>query len=110
MKKKLEDVFKSKTEDKEECVSDLISNDKDGANILDNGQMHIEEKLKSKITMVEKPRVVIPVFPGTNCEYDCRRAFEKEGADVHEVIIRNLNKEALIDSINMLKKKLIRLK
>ena len=103
---KLEGVFKSKTEDKEECVSDLISNDKDGASILDNGQMHIEEKLKSKITRVEKPRVVIPVFPGTNCEYDCRRAFEKEGAEVHEVIIRNLNKEALIDSINMLKKEI----
>lgn len=91
---KLEYVFKSKTEDKE------------GASILDNGQMHIEEKLKSKITRVEKPRVVIPVFPGTNCEYDCRRAFEKEGAEVHEVIIRNLNKEALIDSINMLKKEI----
>ena len=103
---KLEDVFKSKTEDKEECVSDLINNDKDGANILDNGQVHIEEKLKSKITRVEKPRVVIPVFPGTNCEYDCRRAFEKEGAEVSEVIIRNLNKEALIDSINMLKKEI----
>lgn len=103
---KLEYVFKSKTEDKEECVSDLINNDKDGANILDNGQMHIEEKLKSKITRVGKPRVVIPVFPGTNCEYDCRRAFEKEGAEVSEVIIRNLNKEALIDSINMLKKEI----
>ncbi|ELC8425978.1 phosphoribosylformylglycinamidine synthase [Clostridium perfringens] len=103
---KLEDVFKSKTEDKEEYVSDLISNDKDGASILDNGQVHIEEKLKSKITRVEKPRVVIPVFPGTNCEYDCRRAFEKEGAEVSEVIIRNLNKEALIDSINMLKKEI----
>lgn len=103
---KLEGVFKSKTEDKEECVSDLINNDKDGASILNNGQMHIEEKFKSKITRVEKPRVVIPVFPGTNCEYDCRRAFEKEGAEVHEVIIRNLNKEALIDSINMLKKEI----
>ena len=103
---KLEYVFKSKTEDKEECVSDLINNDKDGASILDNGQVHIEEKLKSKITRVEKPRVVIPVFPGTNCEYDCRRAFEKEGAEVSEVIIRNLNKEALIDSINMLKKEI----
>lgn len=103
---KLEYIFKSKTEDKEECVSDLINNDKDGASILNNGQMHIEEKLKSKITRVEKPRVVIPVFPGTNCEYDCRRAFEKEGAEVSEVIIRNLNKEALIDSINMLKKEI----
>lgn len=103
---KLEGVFKYKTEDKEECVSDLINNDKDGANILDNGQVHIEEKLKSKITRVEKPKVVIPVFPGTNCEYDCRRAFEKEGAEVSEVIIRNLNKEALIDSINMLKREI----
>lgn len=103
---KLEGVFKSKAEDKEGGVSDLISNDKDGASILDNGQVHIEEKLKSKITRVEKPRVVIPVFPGTNCEYDCRRAFEKEGAEVHEIIIRNLNKEALIDSINMLKKEI----
>ena len=103
---KLEGVFKSKTEDKEGCVSDLINNYKDGANILDNGQVHIEEKLKSKITRVEKPRVVIPVFPGTNCEYDCRRAFEKEGAEVSEVIIRNLNKEALIDSINMLKREI----
>ncbi|EGT3615799.1 phosphoribosylformylglycinamidine synthase [Clostridium perfringens] len=103
---KLEDVFKSKTENQEECVSDLISNDEDGADILDNRQVYIEEKLKSKITIVEKPRVVIPVFPGTNCEYDCRRAFEKEGAEVHEVVIRNLNKEALIDSIDMLKREI----
>ena len=103
---KLEGVFKSKTEEKEEYVLDLISNDKNGADILDNGQVHIEKKLKSKITIVEKPRVVIPVFPGTNCEYDCRRAFEKEGAEVREVVIRNLNKKALIDSIDMLKKEI----
>ncbi|MDZ5254167.1 phosphoribosylformylglycinamidine synthase [Clostridium sp. LIBA-8841] len=104
---KLEDVFKSKIENEEGCVSDLISNSEDGADILDNGQVHIgKEKLKSKITIVEKPRVVIPVFPGTNCEYDCRRAFEKEGAEVHEVVIRNLNKEALIDSIDMLKREI----
>ncbi|ELC8442204.1 phosphoribosylformylglycinamidine synthase [Clostridium perfringens] len=104
---KLEDVFKSKTEDEEGCVSELMGNYENGANTLDNGQVHIRErKLKSKITIVEKPRVVIPVFPGTNCEYDCRRAFEKEGAEVHEVVIRNLNKEALIDSIDMLKKEI----
>lgn len=100
---KLEGVFKSKTE---ECVSSSISNEENKINISDNRKMHIEENLKSKITIVEKPRVVIPVFPGTNCEYDCKKAFEKEGAEVHEVIIRNLNKDALISSINLLKKEI----
>ncbi len=37
------------------------------------------------------PRVVIPVFPGTNCEYDTAAAFEKAGAAVRTVIIRNLS-------------------
>ncbi|MGG5460854.1 phosphoribosylformylglycinamidine synthase [Clostridium sp. B9] len=97
---KLEDVFKSKIENSSECVSDLISN-------KEKVSMHIyDEKLKSKVTRVEKPRVVIPVFPGTNCEYDCRRAFEKEGAEVREVVIRNLNKEALIESIEILKREI----
>ena len=32
--------------------------------------------------VVKKPTVVIPVFPGTNCEYDSKRAFEKAGAEV----------------------------
>lgn len=97
---KLEKIFKSKTEKVEECVLDLISNN--GANKEET--YTCEEKLKSKITRVEKPRVVIPVFPGTNCEYDCRKAFEKEGAYVNEVVIRNLNKKALIESIDELKK------
>ena len=37
-----------------------------------------------------KPRVLIPVFPGTNCEYDTARAFEKAGAIAETVIIRNM--------------------
>ncbi|MBR3900546.1 MAG: phosphoribosylformylglycinamidine synthase [Ruminococcus sp.] len=37
-----------------------------------------------------KPRVLIPVFPGTNCEYDTARAFEKAGAVAETVIIRNM--------------------
>ena len=36
-----------------------------------------------------KPRVVIPVFPGTNCEYDTARAFEKAGAAAEVIVIRN---------------------
>lgn len=39
--------------------------------------------------VVEEVKVVIPVFPGTNCEYDSARAFEKEGAKARFVLIRN---------------------
>ena len=39
---------------------------------------------------VAKPRVIIPVFPGTNCEYDTARAFRAAGADPQTLVIRNL--------------------
>ncbi len=38
-----------------------------------------------------RPRVLIPVFPGTNCEYDTARVFERAGADVNVMVIRNLS-------------------
>ncbi len=47
------------------------------------------EKLSSAEKFA-KPRVLIPVFPGTNCEYDTARAFEKAGAIAETVIIRNM--------------------
>jgi len=53
-----------------------------------------------------KPRVLIPVFPGTNCEMDSRRAFEKAGAEVEFQILRNLKPEALIASIRELAAKI----
>ncbi|MDN6683831.1 MAG: phosphoribosylformylglycinamidine synthase subunit PurQ, partial [Bifidobacterium crudilactis] len=42
-----------------------------------------------------RPRVVIPVFPGTNCEYDSARAFRRAGAEVQTVVINNLTPEAV---------------
>ncbi len=48
---------------------------------------------------IASPRVVIPVFPGNNCEYDTMRAFEKAGAIVDTHIICNLKKEWLEESI-----------
>ena len=39
---------------------------------------------------VAKPKVVIPVFPGTNCEYDTARAFARAGADPEILVVRNL--------------------
>ena len=45
---------------------------------------------RSSAEKFAKPRVLIPVFPGTNCEYDTARAFEKAGAVAETVIIRNM--------------------
>ena len=44
---------------------------------------------------VEKPHVLIPVFPGTNCEYDTARAFEAAGAEAEIYVIRNLTPQAI---------------
>ena len=46
-----------------------------------------------------QPRVLIPVFPGTNCEYDTARVFERAGARPQTFIIRNLSAAAMEDSI-----------
>lgn len=45
-----------------------------------------------------KPKVLIPVFPGTNCEYDTARVFERAGADPEIVVIKNLSTAALEES------------
>ena len=49
---------------------------------------------------VAKPKVFIPVFPGTNCEYDTMKAFEKAGADVEMRVFRNLNEGMIRDSVD----------
>ena len=50
----------------------------------------------------DEVNVVIPVFPGTNCEYDSKRAFEKAGAKVTLVLIRNKTEEDIKESIDEL--------
>ncbi|MBO7472639.1 MAG: phosphoribosylformylglycinamidine synthase [Ruminococcus sp.] len=50
-------------------------------------------------TKIAKPRVLIPVFPGTNCEYDTARAFEKAGAKPEVVVIRNLSAGDIEESV-----------
>ncbi len=49
---------------------------------------------------VAKPRVFIPVFPGTNCEYDSTRAFERAGADVVTRVFRNLSAGDIRESVD----------
>ena len=47
---------------------------------------------------VEKPHVLIPVFPGTNCEYDTARAFERAGAEAEIFVVRNLTSKDIEES------------
>ncbi|MDR3539380.1 MAG: phosphoribosylformylglycinamidine synthase [Desulfosporosinus sp.] len=55
---------------------------------------------------VAKPRIFIPVFPGTNCEYDSAKAFEKAGGLVETLVIRNLTAADVEHSIQAMVKKI----
>ena len=53
---------------------------------------------------IAKPTVFIPVFPGTNCEYDSAKAFEKSGANVVTKVFKNLTAEDIRDSVDEFEK------
>lgn len=51
-----------------------------------------------------KPKVFIPVFPGTNCEYDSAKAFERAGAEVQTAVFKNLDAQGIRDSVELFTK------
>ena len=53
---------------------------------------------------VAKPTVFIPVFPGTNCEYDSAKAFERAGADTSVKVFKNLDAESIRESVDEFEK------
>ena len=55
---------------------------------------------KAPAVKAAKPKVLIPVFPGTNCEYDTARAFENAGAEPEIFVIRNLTSEQIHESLD----------
>ena len=55
---------------------------------------------------VAKPRVFIPAFPGTNCEVDSARAFEKAGAEVSVLVVNNLSSSAINETIDKMAKEI----
>ncbi|WML35262.1 phosphoribosylformylglycinamidine synthase [Clostridium sp. OS1-26] len=62
------------------------------------------ENIKSPAIKVAKPKVFIPVFPGTNCEYDSERAFKKAGADTEVMVLKNLTGRDIEKSIDYMEK------
>ncbi len=63
----------------------------DGAHAVTEGGVYRTDQLYICKHKVAKPRVFIPVFPGTNCEYDSKKAFERAGAEVEVRVFRNLS-------------------
>ena len=60
--------------------------------------------LKYKGEIIAEPVAYLPVFPGTNCDYDTAKAFRKAGAKVKTSVFRNLTEQDVFDSIDEMKK------
>ena len=63
-----------------------------------------QSKPCSKYTSLSHPKVLIPVFPGINCEYESARAFTEHGAKIETLVIRNRSSQELQESIQALKR------
>ncbi|MDL2287555.1 phosphoribosylformylglycinamidine synthase [Eubacteriales bacterium OttesenSCG-928-G02] len=70
-------------------------------NSLKTENISFERKNKSAaIIKKNNVKILIPAFPGTNCEVDTKRAFEKAGGEAEILVIKNLNSRNLMDSID----------
>lgn len=63
-------------------------------------------KIRKPKVKVEKPRVFIPAFPGTNCEYDMAKSFEDVGAEADVFVFRNLTGKDVEESIEIMVEKI----
>lgn len=55
--------------------------------------------VRKSVCRMARPRVLIPVFPGTNCEYDSARAFEAAGAEADILVLRNRHHDEIVQSL-----------
>ena len=66
---------------------------------------YTEKSALAPAIKVAKPKILIPVFPGTNCEYDSARAVERAGAQPEIFVVRNLTADAVAESVETFSKK-----
>lgn len=99
----LEELIKLWEEPLEKVFPTKVSKNtqKEVANILSDKTCNVSSKIK-----IAKPRVFIPVFPGTNCEYDLTKAFQDAGAVVNTAVFRNLKPEYIEESIKEFEKQI----
>ncbi|MBQ7953557.1 MAG: phosphoribosylformylglycinamidine synthase subunit PurQ, partial [Clostridia bacterium] len=88
----LEDLYENKLESIFKC------NIKTEAKPIEKYEYKCTDVKKASVS-VAKPKVLIPVFPGTNCEYDSAKAFTKAGAEAEIFVINNLSASSFTESV-----------
>ncbi|MBQ1436161.1 MAG: phosphoribosylformylglycinamidine synthase subunit PurQ, partial [Clostridia bacterium] len=86
----LEEVFPTKVKENRSKITEFID------------LWHYKQVKIAPRVGAEKPKVVIPVFPGTNCEYDTAAQFEKAGAEANIFVIKNLSARMIEESVSEL--------
>ena len=99
----LEKVFKTVSGETNDGPKVIWAKPEDPQATYENGVYNTKNIYVCK-HKVAKPRVFIPVFPGTNCEYDSTRAFERAGAEVDVKVFKNLSAEDIRDSVEIFEK------
>ena len=101
----LEKVFKTDSGENDGSTAVFVAGKNDSAdgNVDENGLFHTNHVYICN-HKIAKPRVFIPVFPGTNCEYDSTRAFERAGAEVDVKVFKNLTAADIHDSVELFEK------
>lgn len=99
----LEKVFATHSGAQPQQEREAVKAAADGNGEVKDGLYHAKKVYVCK-NKVAKPRVFIPVFPGTNCEYDSTRAFERAGAEVDVKVFKNLTAEDIRDSVEIFEK------
>ena len=100
----LEKVFKTDSGENDGATAYFTAaKDHEEGTVDENGLFHTNRVYICN-HKIAKPRVFIPVFPGTNCEYDSTRAFERAGAEVDVKVFKNLTAADIHDSVEIFEK------
>ena len=100
----LDDVKKSLIEPLEKIFNTGTRNKEQGTS-FSTKFYNVPQKISSKIK-IARPRIFIPVFPGTNCEYDSAKVWSKAGGIPEIFIVRNLTPQAVEESISAMAEKI----
>ncbi len=95
----LDDIYEQKLESVYPCLEK-----KENATV--ENFSYIAKEQKAPAVKVARPRVLIPVFPGTNCEYDSAKAMERAGAESEIFVINNLSSDHMAKSVDSFAEKL----
>lgn len=97
---KIENILYTKNESMQICRGDLQSPVGERSSSIQG------EKKSAIVPRIAKPKVFIPAFPGTNCEYDLMKSFEDSGGDPNIFVFKNIKENDIEDSIKEMEKRI----